>query len=117
MANYKPSGGGLAITFDNAQLSLTASQTDATTPATGESDSGNVMWTTSISGVDTLETSPDSGSTFSALYPYNTQTGGMGGTEDASLLLGIGNSTGRYRVVMDANAGTRIISQTITTLK
>ncbi len=38
MANYKPSGGGLAITEDSARFSLAASGTLTITPATGEFD-------------------------------------------------------------------------------
>ena len=107
----------LALTFDNARLSITASQTDDTVPATGESDSGQIETVTAFSTSDDFETSPNSGTNF---HPWLSFQGtAIRITENANsqgTIIGIGNSTGRYRITTDATAGTRIFHQLITTV-
>ncbi len=116
MGNYKPiAGAGLALTFDNALFSLTASQTDATTPATGESDSGYIHCETLIGSTDIAEISADTGSTFSSLTVYNRDSVKFLQLEDGVLIHFVGNSTGRYRIVASATVGTRLFQMLVTT--
>jgi len=100
------------ITFDNERLSLTASTTDTTTPATGESDAGMVIKESANNGfADVFEVSPDSGTNFGVCIGV-TATNVVRSHNDP---YGIGNSTGRYRLVMTADVDTRVYVQAITT--
>lgn len=106
--------GGLELTFDNIRVSLTASQTDATTPASGESDSGIFILEQKVGG-DTIDISGDSGSAFMAQQgPILGTT--MGTNNNNIPIMSIGNSTGRYRYTATADVGTRIFHQIITTM-
>lgn len=109
-------GGGLALTFDNELVSMTASQTDTTTPAVGESDSGQYILNTRIGTTDVINLSSDSGSNFDPLFSDNSSTGIFGGTESRGTISSIGNSTGRHQIVTSSTAGTRIFHQLITTM-
>lgn len=115
--SYSPQGTGIQtqITFDNARISLTASQTDETIPATGESDNGTFTQSTSVAGSDTFEISGDSGSNYSARSRVEVYDSDFSINEAGSFVIGCGNSTGRYRYVATGDAGTRIIVMTVTT--
>ena len=103
------------ITFDNARISLTASQTDETIPATGESDNVTFVQSTSIAGIDTFEISANSGTNYSARSRVEVYNSDFSINEAGSFVIGCGNSTGKYRYVASADVGTRIIVMTVTT--
>ncbi len=112
MANYKVSG--ITLTFDNARLQPTQSQEDETIPAVGESDTGTYFVETVQGSADKVSMSADSGSNYKGTYLEATnQLGDVVG--NVQFISGIGNSTGRYKLVMDATAGTRVIHQMLTT--
>jgi len=110
--------GKTLITFDNEIVSMTASTTNTTTPATGECDNGMVVPETVISTSDTFNVSSD-GSDYVQLRE-------LLGVQDAEAALGVaftlipvtgmGNSDGRYRMIVDATVGTRTIQQILTTV-
>lgn len=102
------------ITFDNVRISLTASQTDETIPATGESDKGNIVCETTLDTADELAVSANSGTNFAEIFNQQ-QAQSVVVTSASVAIIGIGNSTGRYRFTMTATVGTRIIHQMITT--
>ncbi len=116
MANYKPSGGGLAMTFDNVRFSQTASQTLDIIPATGESDSGIII-RESGNYVDVVSISGDSGTTYQIMKPMSADKLNITATGDTVQIIGVGNSTGRYRVISSADVETRYYHRIITTLK
>lgn len=107
--------GQTQITFDNARISLTASQTDETIPATGESDNGTFVQSTSVAGTDTFEISANSGTNYSARSRVEVYDSDFSINEAGSFVIGCGNSTGRYRYVASADVGTRILVMTVTT--
>lgn len=110
--------GGLELTFDNARLALTASQTDTTIPATGENDVVTYIKPASISGSDAFNISVDSGSNFVSAIADSvagTDTFMNVAAGRAQSVKSIGNSTGRFQIVCDATVGTRDIEQLITT--
>lgn len=112
-------GGGLSLTFDNARLSLTASQTDETIPATGESDSVTYLTSTVIGGADNLQISANSGtdySTIAVLIGVHSAAEFGDQIDTIQSIPAIGNSTGRYRLSMDSTVGTRITIQVVTTI-
>jgi len=103
-------------TFDNTRITLTASQSDATTPATGESDFGNnCQESATAATTNVFEMSADSGTNFTPFVAVRGRTDAdtLG---DNFAVNGIGNSTGRYRYVMSGSAGTRIYNQMTTTI-
>lgn len=105
------------LTFDNARVSLTASQSDETIPATGESDSGMFSAESSIDTADVFEVSANSGTNFAEALDCQGTRGFLDGITGENIqLANIGNSTARYRVVVTATVGTRIYSQIITTV-
>ena len=103
------------LTFDNARISLTASETDETIPATGESDNGTFTQSTSVAGADTFEISGNSGTDYSARSRVEVYNSDFSINEAGSFVIGCGNSTGRYRYVASADVGTRILVMTVTT--
>ncbi len=117
MGSYPSQGIGrqTQLTSDNARISLTASQTDETIPAIGESDNGTFTQSTSIAGTDTFEISADSGSNYSARSRIEVYNSDFSINEAGSFVIGCGNSTGRYRYVASADVGTRILVMTVTT--
>jgi len=117
MPSYSPQGTGkqTQLTFDNARISLTASQTDETIPATGELDNGTFTQSTSIAGTDTFEISADSGSNYSARSRVEVYNSDFSINEAGSFVIGCGNSTARYRYVATADVGTRILVMIVTT--
>lgn len=109
-----PTTAGMVISsFDNARFSMTASQTTEIIPATGESDFGHIQCDTFITG-DKLQVSADSGVNY--IVPASETWGGSGVSNNPTIE-GYGNSTGRYKVVTSATAGTRIFQRLITTFK
>ena len=107
---------GLALTFDNARTSLTASQTDETIPATGESDNGTLVQEVSITGADTFEISANSGTNYSTRSRVEVYNSDFSVNQAGSFIIGCGNSTGRYRYVANSDTGTREVVMTTTTL-
>ena len=108
---------GLSDTYDNADFSMTASQTVEIIPASGESDTGLIWVRTSIAA-DTLEFSADSGTNYRAINAAVVGSMGrsFGDAGGCYFVLGIGDSTGRYRIVATSGVGTRNIGRAITTV-
>ena len=103
------------LTFDNARVALTASQSDETIPATGETDNGTFVQETSITGSDTFEISANSGTNYSARSRVEEYNSDFSINEAGSFVIGCGNSTGRYRYVATSDVGTRQLVMTVTT--
>ena len=103
------------LTFDNARVALTASQSDETIPATGETDNGTFVQETSIAGADTFEISANSGTNYSARSRTETYNSDFSINEAGSFVIACGNSSGRYRYVCTADVGTRILIMIVTT--
>ena len=107
---------GLVLTFDNVRLALTASQTDETIPATGESDTGLIICETTGGFADALQFSADSGTTYESLRTSD-QTNHIGTAEGRSVSFnGLGNSAARYKLVMTSDVATRDFMQGVTTV-
>ncbi len=115
MANYKPTtGSGLTLTFDNQRLSLTASQSDETIPATGELDNGFLLVETAIN-LDLFSVSVNSGTNY-IVFDSTMMGKTLNSSKNNLFINTIGNSTGRYKLVATADTGTRIFHFFISTL-
>ena len=108
--------GGPTITFDNERITLTASQSDATTPASGETDSGVVVAESTIAGSDLFEISADSGSNFAAMTVVGANAIDISVVNRTISYNGIGNSAGRYRILASSDTGNRTYSKVTTTV-
>tara|TARA_R110000823_G_scaffold307969_1_gene431384 strand:+ start:622 stop:1317 length:696 start_codon:yes stop_codon:yes gene_type:complete len=118
---FQSAGGGTQtqISFDNSTFTMSASQTVETIPATGESDTGFIMVNTGVGSAsdDAVFVSSDSGTTYTKSF---TQTSSGSDFNSAGMKVtidGIGNSTGRYKVVTVSDSGTRKFIKCITTIK
>lgn len=114
-----PTAAGMVISsFDNSDFSMTESQTVEIIPATGESDFGMIIQR-SGTAADTLLFSADSGVNYIALTATNLgeKWGTFGQAGTGFNILGIGNSTGRYKIVTTATVQTRNFVRIITTFK
>ncbi len=104
------------LTFDNVRTTITASQSDETIPATGESDSGQFLCETPIGSTDAFHMSSNSGSNYATTWTPTAKEAVGENAKLIHLLNPIGNSTGRYKWVASATAGSRIFHQMVTTL-
>ncbi len=104
------------ITSDNARLSITQSQTDSTIPASGEMDFVTYVLETFIASGDAFEISADGGSNYTLMNSTQAVASFTATVGNSVSIPGIGNSNGRYRIVADGTAGTRVVMQSTITL-
>ncbi len=118
MPNYKPSAGGLIISFDNVRFTMTASQTVEIIPASGEVDNGIIFLESGGDTGNKLYISADSGSNYVLVTNIITKsTPSFSVTGDVALIQGVGNSTGRYKIVVDSTVVNRVFHRCIVTTK
>lgn len=104
---------GVTRTFDNTEFTMTASQTTDIIPATGESDTG-LVWVRVAVATDDFRLSANSGTNYTAVPTVGVMAT-LGSAGNVCAIIGVGNSTGRYRIVTDNTVGTRTFARAITT--